>query len=61
MVGVLGGFTTFSTFSLETLTLLRIGDWRTAFLYVLSSNVGGLLLAFAGYAVCRALVARSLA
>lgn len=61
MVGVLGGFTTFSSFSLENLNLLRAGDWRTAFLYLLSSNVGGLLLAFAGFGLCRALVSRSLA
>lgn len=58
MVGVLGGFTTFSAFSLENLNLLRAGDWRTALVYALSSNVGGLLLAFAGYGLCRALVAR---
>lgn len=61
MVGVLGGYTTFSSFSLETLNLMRAGDWRTALIYVLSSNVGGLLLAFAGYALCRSLVARTLA
>ncbi len=61
MVGVMGGFTTFSSFSLENLNLLRAGEWRTALLYVLSSNVGGLLLAFAGYGLCRAVVARSLA
>lgn len=60
MVGVLGGFTTFSSFCLENLNLLRAGDWRTALLYVLSANVGGLLLAFAGYALGRALVARAL-
>lgn len=61
MVGVLGGFTTFSSFSLETLVLLRAGEWRAALLYVLSSNAGGILLAFAGYALCRPLVARHLA
>jgi len=37
VTGVLGGFTTFSTFSLETLQLLEQGEWRTAFLYLLLS------------------------
>jgi CrcB protein len=35
MIGVLGGFTTFSSFSLQTLTLLRDGEWLYA-----GANVG---------------------
>lgn len=27
-IGVLGGFTTYSTFSYETVALLQLGDWR---------------------------------
>ena len=34
MVGVLGGFTTFSSFSLETFNLFERGDWGQAALYV---------------------------
>jgi len=30
MVGVLGGFTTFSSFSLQTLRLIQDGDWSRA-------------------------------
>lgn len=37
MVGFLGAFTTFSTFSLETITLLENGQLAYALLYVLSS------------------------
>lgn len=37
LVGVLGGFTTFSSFSLETLTLLREGDWPSAAMNVVGS------------------------
>ncbi|MEP2639362.1 fluoride efflux transporter CrcB [Roseobacter sp.] len=47
MTGMLGGFTTFSTFSLETVTLIERGDIGAATLYVLASvglSIGGLML-----------------
>jgi CrcB protein len=44
MVGVCGGFTTFSTFSLETLNQARDGEWLKAFANVL----GTLCACFAG-------------
>lgn len=47
-VGVLGSFTTFSSFGLETLHLLRGGEGLRALLYVLGSNLGGLLLVWLG-------------
>lgn len=46
--GLLGGFTTFSTFSLEAVTLLERGEWPAALAYVLVSvlaGIGGLALA----------------
>ena len=36
-VGILGGFTTFSAFSLDTIVLLERGEWVMAGLYVLLS------------------------
>jgi len=39
VVGLLGGFTTFSGFSLETVTLLQSGQWEKAALYVGASLV----------------------
>lgn len=42
-VGLLGGFTTFSAFSLETIGLLRRGELPVAVAYVLASVLGGLL------------------
>ena len=47
MTGLLGGFTTFSAFSLETVTLFERGAVAQAGLYVLASvtlSVGGLVL-----------------
>jgi len=47
MTGILGGFTTFSAFSLETITLMERGDYGAAGLYVAVSvilSVGALML-----------------
>ncbi len=48
VVGVLGGFTTFSAFSFETLMLADAGRWGTAAAYVMASVVGCLLAAWLG-------------
>ena len=47
--GFLGGFTTFSAFSIETLTLLREGHTGYALLYILASVFLGLLATYIGY------------
>lgn len=56
-VGFCGGYTTFSTFSYETLTLLEDADWRRATLYLLASVLGSLLATFAGFVLAREVVA----
>lgn len=53
MIGFLGGFTTFSSFGLQTFTLLRDGEIGLATVNVLASNIAGLLTVWAGYSVAR--------
>ncbi len=48
VVGFLGSFTTFSTFSLDTMTLITKGEWFTAALYVGGSVVLSIAAVFAG-------------
>jgi CrcB protein len=54
--GILGGYTTFSSFGLETVQLVHRGEWATAVAYVLGSNLLGLGLAFAGFWLVKGLV-----
>ena len=51
ITGVLGGFTTFSAFSLEMLQLWQSGYVLNALIYASSSVIVGLLMAFAGMAL----------
>ncbi|MFD1426532.1 CrcB protein [Kroppenstedtia sanguinis] len=46
--GLIGSFTTFSTFSMETQQLLQSGQIGTACLYLLASLWGGLFLLYIG-------------
>ena len=52
-VGFCGGFTTFSTFSKESLQLIQSGNWMYLALYVAGSVVLGLLLVAAGYQIAK--------
>jgi fluoride exporter len=55
-VGILGGFTTFSAFSLDLYLLLQRGAWSMAFFYGAASVVLSLLALTAGIAVVKAIV-----
>jgi CrcB protein len=55
LIGLLGGFTTFSSFGLQTFTLLRDGEFALATLNVTLSNFLGLLMVWIGYSLAKAL------
>lgn len=55
MVGILGGFTTFSSFAYETLGLVSIGDAVRAAFYVAASVAAGLVGVWLGRALGRVL------
>ncbi len=52
--GILGGFTTFSAFSLDAVRLYEGGEAGAAVIYVLASVVLSILACFAGLAITRA-------
>jgi len=54
-VGVLGGFTTFSAFSLETANMLLRGQAVAAAAYSVSSVAGSVLMLFVGILLTRAI------
>ena len=56
VTGFLGGYTTFSAYSFETVVLLAEGRWGRAALYVLGSNLIGLIGCWAGVMLGRAVL-----
>jgi CrcB protein len=57
-IGVLGGYTTFSTFSYEAVRLLQEGEWGRALLYVAGSVLLSLAAAALGFRLASALLRR---
>jgi fluoride exporter len=53
--GVLGGFTTFSAFSLETALMIEKGDWGAAIAYIAASVALTVLCLFCGMWAIRSL------
>jgi fluoride exporter len=55
VVGFLGGYTTFSSYTFEALALVEAGEWLAALGYVVGSNGLGLLATALGMLLARAL------
>jgi CrcB protein len=54
--GLLGGFTTFSTFTRETFQLFKVGEWKSALVYLTLSNILGIVLVLCGVLLCKRLI-----
>jgi fluoride exporter len=57
MIGICGGYTTFSSFSLQTLRLAQGGQWLNAGGNIVASNVGCLVSVWLGH-ICAAAIRR---
>lgn len=53
MIGILGGFTTFSSFGLETFRLLQDGQWVASAANAIGSVVAGLVAVWLGFTLAR--------
>ncbi len=53
LIGLLGGFTTFSSFGLQTFNLLRDGEVGWAVLNIAVSNLAGLTMVWLGFTIAR--------
>jgi CrcB protein len=52
-VGALGGYTTFSAFTLDLMNMLERGDWGLGLGYILASVLGAAVALFAGLSIAR--------
>lgn len=58
LVGVFGAYTTWSTFSFETLRLFNDRDFARAFAYVVGTNLGCFAAVWLGYQIAQSLLSR---
>ncbi|HVL23766.1 MAG TPA: fluoride efflux transporter CrcB [Thermomicrobiales bacterium] len=55
VVGFLGGYTTFSSYTFEAVGLMQSGRWSSALLYIAGSNLLGLIACYLGIVAARSL------
>ncbi len=55
-VGILGGFTTMSTFSIETMNLFHYNEFKLGILNIFATNIICLLLTAAGFFISKAFI-----
>lgn len=53
LVGILGAYTTFSTYGLESFNLFREGEIKFGILNIVTSNILGVMLVFSGFIISR--------
>ena len=58
VTGLLGGFTTFSAFSVESLVLLQRGEWPLALGHTLAHVIGALVCAAVGFRLAHLILLR---
>ena len=58
-VGILGGFTTFSSFALENFNLIKGGEMNLALINIGVQNIAGLALVYIGF-ICSKLIFKSI-
>ena len=56
ITGLLGGFTTFSSFALENFNMFRAGEIKFVAANILISNIAGIFLVFVGYYLTRQVI-----
>jgi CrcB protein len=52
-IGILGSFTTFSTYAFDVFSMSKSGEIKNIIIYMLATNIFGIALAFGGYYISK--------